>query len=239
MCIRDRPHVLVSFVFLRKKDISLYSLFSRTSTREMVLAQISERSRSAPLYRRPSAPLLSPGTSDLHFSFEIRVFCKESRELSWEFHWSFTSLCLACLLRHDSGSYSSSTVTLHLFCEPRYELTSPHPSACFRSTLICSIWRFRASSRMMALVRPWWFCILIWVLCFSSVSSKCAASLLLINRTSQQLLLFLLSRCGLEKHFEEMVGDDIPNTKPVTSWCCSVNSSTWTEDSSRFYFCSR
>jgi len=127
----------------RKTSVSTLSLspslFSRTSTREMVLAQISERSRSAPLYRRPSAPLLSPGTSDLHFSFEIRVFCKESRELSWEFHWSFTSLCLACLLRHDSGSYSSSTVTLHLFCEPRYELTSPHPSACFRSTLICSI----------------------------------------------------------------------------------------------------
>jgi len=74
----------------RKTSVSTLSLspslFSRTSTREMVLAQISERSRSAPLYRRPSAPLLSPGTSDLHFSFEIRVFCKESRELSWEFH---------------------------------------------------------------------------------------------------------------------------------------------------------
>ncbi|KAF2613870.1 hypothetical protein F2Q70_00013123 [Brassica cretica] len=36
----------------------------------------------------------------------------------------------SCLLRHDSGSYSSSTVTFHLFCEPRYELTSPHPSFC-------------------------------------------------------------------------------------------------------------
>lgn len=118
----------------RKTSVSTLSLspslFSRTSTREMVLAPISERSRSAPSYRRPSAPLLSPGTSDLHFSFEIRVFCKESRELSWEFHWSFTSLCLACLLRHDSGSYLSSTVTLHLFCKPRYKLTSPHPSLC-------------------------------------------------------------------------------------------------------------
>ncbi|KAF3592063.1 hypothetical protein DY000_02020721 [Brassica cretica] len=51
----------------------------------MVPAPFSERSRSAPSYRRPFAPPLSP----------------------------------ACLLQHDSGSYSSSTVTLHLFCEPR------------------------------------------------------------------------------------------------------------------------
>ncbi|CAN6827621.1 unnamed protein product, partial [Brassica oleracea] len=44
-----------------------------------------------------------------------------------------TSLCssvISSLLRHDSGSYSSSTVMLHLFCEPR------------------------APSRMTALVRP-------------------------------------------------------------------------------------